>query len=116
VPPRVVAREIGPTVGVIESGPPDADSTVVLMGGDPDWIARYLASLPFPFEVLSPDEVRHEVAALGRRLLRAGPASVLGTESVATSEDDGLRRSPSASDHEVERVELPRTEVRERRR
>ena len=41
----------------------------MVIGGDADWIARYLASLPFPFEVLGPDLVREEVAALGRRLL-----------------------------------------------
>ena len=39
------------------------------MGGDVDWLARYLAGLPFPFEVLSPDAVRDEVAAHARRLL-----------------------------------------------
>jgi predicted DNA-binding transcriptional regulator YafY len=69
VPPAAAAREVGPTVGVVEPDPADADSAVVVIGGDPDWIARYLASLPFPFEVLGPDEVRREVAALGRRLL-----------------------------------------------
>ena len=45
-------------MGVIEPGPPDATSTVVVIGGDADWIARYLAGLPFPFEVLDSDEVR----------------------------------------------------------
>jgi predicted DNA-binding transcriptional regulator YafY len=69
VPPAVAAREISPIVGVIEPGPADAEHTTVVIGGDADWIARYLASLPFPFEVLGPREVRDEVAALGRRLL-----------------------------------------------
>ena len=40
-----------------------------MIGGDADWIARYLASLPFPFDVLASDEVREEVVALGQRLV-----------------------------------------------
>ncbi len=69
VPPHVVAREIGPTVGVIERARPGARTTTAVIGGDADWIARYLASLPFPFDVLDPPEVRDEVAALAYRLL-----------------------------------------------
>jgi len=69
VPPAVVAREISPTVAVIQPGPPDATSTTVLMGGDLPFIAEYLASLSFPFEVLEPPEVRAAVAAHARRLL-----------------------------------------------
>lgn len=69
VPPTVAAREIAPTVGVIETKRADATSTVVVIGGDPDWVARYLASLPFPFEILDSDDVRREVELLARRLL-----------------------------------------------
>jgi len=69
VPPRVVAEEIAPTIAVIEPGPPDATSTVVAIGGDADWVARYLAGLPFPFEVLDSDDVRNEVELLAHRLL-----------------------------------------------
>ena len=58
VAPAIVAREIAPTVAVIQPGEPDATSTTVLMGGDLDFIATYLASLPFPFEVLDPPAVR----------------------------------------------------------
>ena len=59
-----------PTVGVIEPGRPDATThDGRAWAATPDWIARYLAGLPFPFEVLGPDEVREEVAALGRRLV-----------------------------------------------
>jgi predicted DNA-binding transcriptional regulator YafY len=70
VPPAVAAREIPPTVGIIETKRADATSTVVVIGGDADWIARYLASLPFPFEVLDSYEVRREVELLAHRLLR----------------------------------------------
>ena len=69
VPPDVVAREIAPTVAVIQPHRQGATTTTVLMGGDLDFIATYLASLPFPFEVLDPPEVRAEIAAHARRLL-----------------------------------------------
>jgi len=69
VPPAVAAREIAPTIGVIETTAASATSTVVVIGGDADWIARFLAGLPFPFEVLDSDEVRREVELLARRLL-----------------------------------------------
>ena len=69
MPREVVEREIPPTIAVIEQGRRAATSTTVVMGGDLDWFGRYLSGLPFPFEVLSPDIVRDEVAAHARRLL-----------------------------------------------
>jgi predicted DNA-binding transcriptional regulator YafY len=69
VPPEVVAREIPPTIAVIQPGRSNARTTTVVMGGDPGWFARYLSGLPFPFEVLEPDEVRAEIAEHARRLL-----------------------------------------------
>ena len=99
VPPDVVGREIAPTVAVIQPGRPGATTTTVLMGGDLDWIATYLASLPFPFEVLDPPEVRAEVAAHARRLLsyvgatrrglstaRARDQCSVGVEALAAAE------------------------------
>jgi predicted DNA-binding transcriptional regulator YafY len=82
VPPDVVAREIPPTVAVIEQGRPNARTTTVAMGGEPGWFARYLTGLPFPFEVLEPDEVRAEIADHARRILSyvgadASPTMVL---------------------------------------
>jgi predicted DNA-binding transcriptional regulator YafY len=70
VPPEVVAMEIPPTVAVIQPDRSDEHSTTVVMGGDAGWFARYLTGLPFPFEVLEPEEVRAEIAAHARRLLR----------------------------------------------
>ena len=69
VPRSVVEEHVPPTVAVIEQQTTDAHSTTVVMGGDLDWFAHYLAGLPFPFEVLSPAIVRDEVAAHARRLL-----------------------------------------------
>jgi predicted DNA-binding transcriptional regulator YafY len=64
------AMYIGPTVGVVEPSAPGASTCIVTIGGDPDWVARYLAGLPVRFEVLDPPEVRDELRALARRLLR----------------------------------------------
>ena len=66
--PERVAREIAPTVGVIEPAPAGATTTVVHLGGDADWLARYLASLPFRFDVLDSDDVRRELEVLAEQL------------------------------------------------
>ena len=71
--PATAARQIAPTVGVVEPGPDDATTTIVRIGGDLDWIARFLIGLPFRCEVLEPDSVRIEIRRLARRLLREHP-------------------------------------------
>ena len=63
-----VERTVPPTIGVVESE--DEDGVIVRMGGDADWIARFLAGTELGFEVVEPDEVRRELRALGRRLVR----------------------------------------------
>ena len=63
------SRSISPTVAMLEVG--DDGTTIANIGGDADWIARYLAGLEWPFEVLEPDDVRTELRALGQRLLDA---------------------------------------------
>ena len=47
-----------------------ADTTIAVIGGEADWIARLLAGLDCSFEVIEPDELRKELRALGRRLVR----------------------------------------------
>jgi predicted DNA-binding transcriptional regulator YafY len=69
-PSQDVVMYVGPTVGVVEPSPPGSDTCVVTIGGDPDWVARYLAGLPVEFEVLDPPEVRQELHELAQRLLR----------------------------------------------
>jgi predicted DNA-binding transcriptional regulator YafY len=69
-PSQVVAMHIGPTVGVVEPSEPGVESCIVTIGGDADWVARYLASLPVDFEVLEPPEVREELRTLAERLMR----------------------------------------------
>jgi predicted DNA-binding transcriptional regulator YafY len=66
-PHDVVSQAIPATIAVLERAT-DA-TTVAHIGGDPDWIARYLAGLEFAFEVLEPQAVRDELHALGQRLL-----------------------------------------------
>jgi len=70
VPLAVASRSIGPTAGAFEPTDADDPTCVVRIGGDADWIARYLVGLPFRTEVIEPDEVRAEVRKLARRLLR----------------------------------------------
>lgn len=60
---RVVSAMIGTVEGIDEQR-----SRLVIGGDDTGWIIRYLLSLPFDFEVESPNEVREELAALGRAL------------------------------------------------
>lgn len=64
------AMLIGPTVGVIESSSDDPETCIVTIGGDPDWIARYLIGLPVTFEVIEPASVRDEIRAVARRMLK----------------------------------------------
>lgn len=66
---EVAAMHIGPTTGVVEPSGSD-DTCIVTIGGDVDWIARYLVGLPVRFEVLEPTEVRDEIRTLARRLVR----------------------------------------------
>lgn len=68
-PPHEAAMLIGPTVGVVEAAADDATTCLVTIGGDADWVARYLVGLPVPFEVLEPPEVKAELRLIAERLL-----------------------------------------------
>lgn len=70
VGPRHARTMIGPTAGVIDTAASDDEHTIVRIGGDPDWIAHYLARLPVRYDVIEPAEVRAELRKLGRRLQR----------------------------------------------
>ena len=63
------------TVAILE---PDVDpaTTIARIGGDADWIARYLAGLECRVEVLEPEAVRVELRALAQRLARDHAESV----------------------------------------
>ncbi len=66
VPFEDASRLVSSTVGRIE---PAEEGTILRLGADSfDWIARYLASLPCDFTVLDPDDLRHSLTALARRL------------------------------------------------
>jgi predicted DNA-binding transcriptional regulator YafY len=82
-PLDVARRLVPPTVGLLD--PLDDGRTRARIGGDADWIARFLAGLDVRFEVLDPPALRTELRALARRLLRQHPAvSVPGTGASAS--------------------------------
>jgi len=67
------AAEIRPSVGALE---PADGGTVLRLGADSvEWIARYLAGLPFTFEVRRPPELADALRVLGMRLLTVPPSS-----------------------------------------
>ncbi|MBI5090198.1 MAG: YafY family transcriptional regulator, partial [Actinobacteria bacterium] len=68
-PAEVVARHVPPTIGVIRRDAEHRRSTIVEMGGDPDWIARYLAGSSLEYEVIEPEAVRDELRRLGEALV-----------------------------------------------
>lgn len=71
LPAARVADLVAPTVGTVRPDDGDPETTFVEIGGDPEWIARYLAGLDVPYEVLDPPEVRAELRRLGRRIVAA---------------------------------------------
>ena len=58
---------MSPTVGIIETD--EGETTVVRIGGDADWIARYIVGFSCRVDVLDSDEVRDELRAIGTRLV-----------------------------------------------
>jgi len=77
-PAEEVVHQIGPTVGVIEQG--DDTFCMVTIGGDHDWIARYLIGLDLRFEVSEPREVNDALQALAERMLSQLAAHPLGNQ------------------------------------
>jgi predicted DNA-binding transcriptional regulator YafY len=68
--PERAARLVPPTIAVLEPG--DDGTTIARIGGEPDWIARFLAGLECEFAVLEPVAVRDALRELGHRLVRVG--------------------------------------------
>jgi predicted DNA-binding transcriptional regulator YafY len=65
--PEDARRHIAANVGTVE--PQGKTRSRLVIGADEiGWLARYLLSLPFEFEVVEPVELRDELAAVGRRL------------------------------------------------
>jgi predicted DNA-binding transcriptional regulator YafY len=79
------AAAIPATAGRLQ--PIDATTTRLQLGANElEWIARYLAALPFEFEVRDPPELRTALRALGRRLQRLGRIDrTAGTEAGAAA-------------------------------
>jgi predicted DNA-binding transcriptional regulator YafY len=88
--PQHAAELLPPTVAVLE--PADDGTTMARIGGDADWIARYLAGLDCDFDIIEPQEVRTELAAIAsgllERLLGQLPSS-LNNSSPRSAASDG---------------------------
>jgi predicted DNA-binding transcriptional regulator YafY len=69
VAPERAALMVSPTVAVLEPDDDNSSATLAHIGGDLDWIARYLAGLDCRFDVIEPAALRDELHTLGRRLL-----------------------------------------------
>ncbi|MCU1387630.1 MAG: transcriptional regulator [Ilumatobacteraceae bacterium] len=63
--------EVPPTIGVCRVDPDDEQCTLVEIGGDVDWVARFLAGLELPYAVVEPAELVDELRRLGQRLVAA---------------------------------------------
>lgn len=70
--PEAVRRRFPAAVAAVDPVPDGADGwlRVRLRAEHLDWVAAALAALDAPFRVERPDELRPEIAALARRLLR----------------------------------------------
>lgn len=83
VGPDVAAEYISPMAGKIEPADDGTRSVVRIGGDDLDWIARYLAGLPFEIEIVRPPELRRALRSIARRLMRVplpdGPDGADGT-------------------------------------
>jgi predicted DNA-binding transcriptional regulator YafY len=65
---RVAQAEIPRTIGSVEEV--DAETILRIGANELEWLARYVAGLPFEAEVRRPPELRAALRALGRRLTR----------------------------------------------
>ena len=63
-----VLREVAPTEAVVEPADPGDATTLVRVGGDLDWLARFVLAMPFRCEIVEPDAVRAEVRRQARRI------------------------------------------------
>jgi predicted DNA-binding transcriptional regulator YafY len=67
VPVGEALEQVPVSIGVLEA---TATGCRLRIGGDIDWMARFLVNLPFPFRVIEPPELRVELRSLGERLQR----------------------------------------------
>lgn len=56
-------------IGFFDPADANDDHCIVTIGGDADWVARYLVSLPMPFDVLESEDVRAEIRAIAYGLI-----------------------------------------------
>jgi predicted DNA-binding transcriptional regulator YafY len=66
-PSERVAATIAPTDAVIDAA--EGDATLVRMGGEPTWIAEFVAGCPWRCEVIEPEEARAAVRQRAQQLV-----------------------------------------------
>jgi predicted DNA-binding transcriptional regulator YafY len=84
VGPELAAEAVSPLAGRVE--PVEGGSLLRLGADDLDWIARFLAGLPFEFEVIDPPELVEAVRTVAYRLVR--PPWYRGDDPEAARSDD----------------------------
>ncbi len=75
-PVEVMRDQISAVVGLCREDPEHPGATLVEMGGDVDWVARYVVGSPVPYEPVDAPELCAELLAIGERLV-AGYGSVV---------------------------------------
>ncbi len=94
VPAATVQKAVSPNVASVEDA---GDHAVLRIGADElHWVAGYLIGLGFPFEVLSPPELRLWLCTLGRGLISThspGIAQPTGRRSKDRSQETAVQPS-----------------------
>ncbi|MCU1399572.1 MAG: Transcriptional regulator, DeoR family [Acidimicrobiales bacterium] len=84
-------HEVPPTIGVCRADPDDDRCTLVEIGGDVDWVARFLAGMELSYTVVEPVELIDELRQLGERLVEAHQRPpVLEPTSPSDQHDDSM--------------------------
>lgn len=81
-PLDVASSHIGPTIGFFDPADAHDDHCIVTIGGDADWVARFLVSLPMPFDVLGSEDVRAEICVIARGLIGRHGARPVDRDSI----------------------------------
>jgi predicted DNA-binding transcriptional regulator YafY len=70
-PPAHTLMDVPATIGIVRADPDDPDASLVEIGGDDEWVARFVVGLPFRWEVVEPASLRAELRRFGKRLMDA---------------------------------------------
>ena len=73
VAPRAMRNEISATVGLCREDPEHPGCTLVEIGGDVDWVARFIVGSHVRFEPVDAPELEAELRAIGEALVARFP-------------------------------------------